>query len=153
MLALPEWPPGTVAVLSTGAGEPHAIPVSAIVRGGPRTVFLALALRRESLARLREDPRCALTLLGAGDVALTAHARATVVEEPMAVSDRVVAVRLDVERIQNHGQPGFEVDAGVRWHWTHAEAGRRDAAIRGALESLARSSVAAERRSAPGRAY
>jgi hypothetical protein len=135
---LPEWPPGTVAVLSTGAGEPHAIPVSAFVRGGGSTVYLALALRRESLVRLREDPRCALTLLAAGDVALTAHALATVVEEPMAVSDRVVAVRLDVERIQDHGQPGFEVEAGVRWHWTDAEAEGRDAGIRGALESLAR---------------
>jgi hypothetical protein len=138
MDALPEWPPGTVAVLSTGAGEPHAIPVSACVRGGASTVYLALALRRESLVRLREDSRCALTLLAAGDVAVTAHALASVVEEPMAVSDRVVAVRLDVERIQDHGQPGFEVEAGVRWHWTDAEAEGRDAAIRGALESLAR---------------
>ena len=100
MQALPEWSPGTVAVLSTGAGDPHAIPVSTGVRAGPCTVYLALALRRESLARLREDPRCALTILGAGDIAITAHARATVVEAPMAASDRVAAVRLDVERIQ-----------------------------------------------------
>jgi hypothetical protein len=137
MQELPEWPPGTVAVLSTGAGEPHAIPVSALVRAGPRTVFLALALRRESLARLREDAHCALTLLAAGNVALTAHGQATVMEEPMAVSDRVVALRLDVERIQDHGQPGFQIDAGVRWHWTDAESDRRDAAIRAALEALA----------------
>ena len=57
---------GTVAVLSTGAGEPHAIPVSTAVRRGPREVAFALALRRESLARLRLDPRCALTLIAAG---------------------------------------------------------------------------------------
>ena len=43
--------------------------------------MFALALRRESLARLREDPRCALTILAAGDVAVTAIGRATVVEE------------------------------------------------------------------------
>jgi hypothetical protein len=107
------------------------------VRGGPRTVLLALARRRESLARLREDPRCALTLLDDGDVAVTAHARATVVQEPMAISDRVAAVRLDVDRIQDHGQPRFRIDAGVRWHWTDQEADRRDADIRAALEELA----------------
>ena len=55
MKELPEWPDGTVAVLSTGAGAPHAIPVSTAVRRGPRTIVLALSLRRESLARLRED--------------------------------------------------------------------------------------------------
>jgi Pyridoxamine 5'-phosphate oxidase len=133
---LPEWQPGTVAVLSTAAGPPHAIPVSTAVRSGPRTVLLALALRRESLARLREDPRCALTLLAGGDLAFTAHGRATIVEEPMAVSDRVAAVRIDVESIQDHGQDSFEIDDGVRWHWTDAEAERLDREIRAALSGL-----------------
>jgi hypothetical protein len=134
---LPDWPAGTVAILSTGAGAPHGIPVSTALRAGPRTVFLALALRRESLARLREEPRCALTILDGRDVAVTAHATATIVEEPMAVSDRVAAVRLDVEAIQDHGQPRFTIEAGIRWRWTDAEAERDDAAIRAALSKLA----------------
>jgi hypothetical protein len=134
---LPAWEPGTVAILATGGAAPHAIPVSTAVRAGPRTVLLALSTRRESLVRLRADPRCALTLLAAGDVALTAHARASVVEDPMAVSDRVVAVRLDVERIQDHGQDRFTIDAGVGWHWTDPEAERQDGAIRAALAALA----------------
>src|SRR5262245_49641074 len=60
---LPEWKEGTVAVLSTGGGAPHAIPVSAAVRAGPRRVLIALAVGRESLARLRREPRCALTII------------------------------------------------------------------------------------------
>jgi flavin reductase (DIM6/NTAB) family NADH-FMN oxidoreductase RutF len=135
--ALPAWTPGTVAVLSTGAGPPHAIPVSTGVRAGDRRVLLALARRRESLARLREDPRCALTILAGGDVAVTAHARAEVLEEPMRVSDRVAAVALAVERIQDHGQPRFAIDEGVRWRWTDPEAEARDAEIRAALLELA----------------
>ena len=123
MEALPEWGPRTVAVLSTGAGAPHAIPVSTAVRAGPRTIALALALRRESLARLREDDRCALTVMAGGDVAFTAHGRATIVAEPMAVSDRVAAVRIDVDAIQDHGNDRFEIDDGVRWHWTDADRG------------------------------
>jgi hypothetical protein len=134
---LPDWEPGTVAVLAVGAGAPHAIPVSTAVRVGPRTVALALALRRESLARLREEPRCALTLMTGGNIALTAHGRATIVEEPMVVSDRVAAVRIDVETIQDHGQDRFEIDDGVRWRWTDAEAEQRDREIRAALSRLA----------------
>jgi hypothetical protein len=136
-VALPEWEPGTVAVLSSGAGRPHAIPVSTAVRIGPRTVALALALRRESLARLRQDPRCALTVIAGGNIALTVHGRATIVQEPMAVSDRVAAVRVDVEAIQDHGQDSFEIDAGVRWHWTDREAEQLDREIRTALSVLA----------------
>jgi flavin reductase (DIM6/NTAB) family NADH-FMN oxidoreductase RutF len=134
---LPEWEQGTVAVLSAGAGRPHAIPVSTAVRIGPRTVVFALALRRESLARLRKDPRCALTVMAGGNVAVTAHGRATIVEEPMVVSDRVAAVRIDVEAIQDHGQDRFEIDDGVRWRWTDPEAERRDREIRAALSDLA----------------
>ena len=128
---LPDWPDGTVTVLSTAGGPPHAIPVSTAVRSGPATVHLALGLRRESLARLREDPRCALTVLAAG-VAITALATAAVVEE----NDRVAFVRLDVESVQDHGQPTFELDAGVRWRWTDEEAQRADAELRAALRAL-----------------
>jgi flavin reductase (DIM6/NTAB) family NADH-FMN oxidoreductase RutF len=134
---LPEWEDGTVAVLSTGGGRPHAIPVSTGVRAGPDRVLIALALRRESLARLREEPRCALTIMAAGNVALTAHATATIVEEPMAVSDKVAAVRLDVEEIQDHSQPRFEIQAPVQWRWCELEARERDGQIRAALAELA----------------
>ena len=108
MDALPAWPEGTVAVLSTGAGEPHAIPVSTAVRRGPREVAFALSLRRESLARLRADPRCALTVLAA-------------------------ILRLEVERIQDHGQDTFVIDDGVQWRWTDEDAARADAAVRESL--------------------
>jgi Pyridoxamine 5'-phosphate oxidase len=122
---LPSWPSGTVAVLSTGAGEPHAIPVSTAVRRGAREVAFALSLRRESLARLRSDPRCALTLIAAG-LSVTALGRAVVESE----GERVAVLRLDVERIQDHDHPTFEIDEGVRWHWTSEDAERADAAVR-----------------------
>src|SRR5215210_2580733 len=128
---LPEWPDGTVAVLSTAAGPPHAIPVSTAVRSGPATVHLALSLRRESLARLREERRCALTLLAAG-VAFTAHGTAAVAEQ----DERVAFVRLEVEAVQDHGQPTFEITDGVRWRWTDEDAERADAELRARLRAL-----------------
>jgi hypothetical protein len=42
--------------------------------------------------------------MAAGDIAFTAHGRATIVEEPMAVSDHVTAIRIDVEALQDHRQ-------------------------------------------------
>lgn len=133
-MRLPEWPEGTVAVLSTAG--PHAIPVSTCVRAGDRRVLLALALRRDSLTRLRADPRCALTVM-AEAVAFTAHATASVVEEPMRVSDRVAAIALDVHDVQDHRQPRFTIDAGVRWSWTDDDAREADETIRDALRHLA----------------
>jgi len=130
---LPEWEPGTVAVLSTAGDAPHAIPVSTAVRAGPRRVLLALARTRASLARLRADPRCALTVIGAGDVAFTAHGRASVVEDPMAVADSVVAVAVDVDDVQSHADPRFAIEGGVRWRWVDEGAAERDAAIHTAL--------------------
>ena len=126
---LPDWPEGAVAVLSTAG--PHAIPVSTATRTGDATVHLALAHRRESLARLREQPRCALTILAAG-VAVTAYATAAVVEE----DDRVAYVRLDVDDVRDHDQPTFELDDGVRWHWTDEGAEAGDAEIRATLRRL-----------------
>jgi len=134
--ALPDWAPDTVAVLVTGAEDPHGIPISTAVRLGPRTIVFALALRRGSLARLRDRPRCALTVMSSGDVAFTAHGEAAIVEEPMAIADNVAAIRVDVDVIRSHGRDTFQIEAGVRWRWTDAEAERRDAEIRAALRRL-----------------
>jgi hypothetical protein len=134
---LPDWPPGTVAVLASAGAAPHAIPVSTAVRAGPRRVLLALARTRTTLERLRADPRCALTVLAAGDVAFTAHGRATIVQDPMAVADAVVAVAVDVDDVQDHADPRFAIEAGAAWRWVDDEAAARDAAIREALRGLA----------------
>jgi flavin reductase (DIM6/NTAB) family NADH-FMN oxidoreductase RutF len=129
---LPDWPEGTAAVLSTGGGDPHAIPVSTAFRAGPLVVMLGLALGRESLARLRRDPACALTVLAAGDLAFTALGRATIVDE----GERIAAVRIDVEHVQDHGTDRFVIEDGVRWRWTDEDAVRADAAVREALRAL-----------------
>jgi hypothetical protein len=120
-------------VLTTsGADGPHAIPVSTALRAGPDAVLLALGPSRGSLARLRADPRCALAVIAEG-VAVTLRGRATVVGEAAGT----VAVRLDVEVVDDHGQPTFAIDAGVSWRWTDDEAERRDAQVRAALRQLA----------------
>ena len=126
---LPDWPEGTVAVLSTAG--PHAIPVSTATRGGDATIHLALAHRRDSLARLRAEPRCALTLLAA-DLAVTAYGAADVVD----ADDRVSYLRLDVESVEDHDQPTFALDEGVRWHWTDERAEAGDAGVRARLREL-----------------
>jgi hypothetical protein len=134
---LPHWPSGTVAILATGGEAPHAIPVSTAVRADDRRILLALARRRESLTRLRDHPRAALTLLCESDVAVTAHCRSQVVQESMEVSDRVAAIELTVIEVQEHSQPAFEILAGVRWRWTDEQAKRSDEQIRRALLALA----------------
>jgi len=132
MDALPEWPDGTVAVLSTGAGSPHAIPVSLVRRTGPLSLVLGLAPRRESLARLRAEPRCAVTVLAPGH-AFTAHGSAEVLEPTGA---GVVPARMAVERIQDHRHETFAMESGARFRWTDDVAARRDAEARAALAQL-----------------
>ena len=131
---LPDWPPGTVTILATGGETPHAIPVSAALRAGERRVLLALATTRQSLARLRSDDRVALTIM-ASDVAVTAHGRARVIDEQLV--DGVVAVEIEVDRVQDHDRPTFAIESGVRWRWTDADARRRDAEVHAALARLA----------------
>ena len=131
-------------MLSTAGGPAHAIPVSAALRAGARTVLVALARRRASLARLRSDPQVALTVLAA-DMAFTAHATATVVEEPLAEADNVTAVRLDVHAVQDHMTTAFTLRAGVDWDWVDAAARERDAAVRAGLARLADASPAGRR--------
>ncbi len=132
---LPDWPEGTVAILATAGPAPHAIPVSTALRAGPRTILLALAAGRGSLARLRSDPAVAVAIVTADNVAVTAHGRAEPLDEPMPGG--VVAVRVAVERIQDHRRPAFVIEAGIRWRWTEASERERDGEVRSALEQIA----------------
>ncbi len=132
---LPVWPPGTVLILVTAGAEPHAIPISAAVRTGARSVLLGLAHGRESLRRLRADPRVALSIITVGDVAVTAYGIARVRDERLA--DGVTAVELSVDRVQDHNRPTFVIESGIGWRWTDAAAADRDAEVRRALARLA----------------
>jgi hypothetical protein len=115
---LPEWPTRTIAVLATFDGDgPHAIPVSAPVRGEDHCIMLSLHRTRGSLDRLRERPQVALAVLTAGNIAFTARGRARVVEEPMHAAPDYAAVAIDVEQIDDHRQAGFLVEAGVGRRW------------------------------------
>ncbi len=136
---LPSWPDGTVTVLATAGSSPHAIPVSAALRGGGETILIALGAGRESLARLRADPSVALVVLAEDDVALTAHGMARVLEDPMP--EGVVAVLVEVDGVQDHRRKAFTIDAGVRFRWNDQAAQRRDAEV---WEGLGR--IAAGRR-------
>jgi pyridoxamine 5'-phosphate oxidase-like protein len=124
--ALPEWPPRTIAVLATlGDDEPHAIPVSAPIRSGGRRILLNLHRSRDSLGRLREHPRVALTILAAENIAFTARGSAHIIQEPMIGAPDYAAISIDVEQIDDHRQPAFQVQAGVDRRWV--EESERDA--------------------------
>lgn len=111
---LPEWPRDTIAVLVTTDPAPHAIPVSWPVRAGDRRIFISLKFDRGSLARLRERPQVALLILGGGNVALCARGSAKVIAEEMPDAADYVAVRIDVEVIDDHRQSAFAVAQGIQ---------------------------------------
>jgi hypothetical protein len=127
MEALPHWEQGTPAILCVAG--PHPIPVSTAVRAGDERVLLALGRRRDTLRFLRDDSRAAFCLLGEG-VAFTAHGYASVVSEQLEASDRVVAVELRVERVQDHLADGrTEVLDGARWRWRDEDFGAAEEQI------------------------
>ena len=116
---LPEWPEETIAVLSTQNEEVHAIPITAPLRIGDRQILLRLKRCRESLARLREHPKVALTIFGKGNLAFTARGPAHVVQESMVVAPAFAAVAIDVENIDDHRQRELVIDSGVSLDWTN----------------------------------
>ncbi len=111
------------------------IPLSTALRAGRRRIVLALASGRESLARLRADPAVALAIVCEGDLALTAYGTARALEEPLG--EGVVAVVIEVERVDDHSRPMFVIDSGVQWRWTDDSAEERDVRVRAALERIA----------------
>jgi flavin reductase (DIM6/NTAB) family NADH-FMN oxidoreductase RutF len=138
-IVIPRWPAGTVALLATtGAdGAPGSIPISTALRASDTRVLLALGRRRATLQALRDEPRCALALLAAGNVAVTLHGRASVVADAPAGAEGITAVAIDVDRVQDHATPRFVIADGVQWSWVDEEARPRDVAVRAVLQRLA----------------
>jgi hypothetical protein len=130
---LPEWEPGTPAVLIVAG--PHAIPVSTSIRRGDQRVVFALGQRRETLGRLRADSSAALCVLGRG-VAFTAYGEAVVVREELDAAP-VAAVELRVARVQDHLADGHtEMLAGARYEWRDEDEVRAESRIRAELARI-----------------
>ena len=117
---LPHWPNETIAVLCTVDEAPHAIPVTAPVRVGDRKILLALNDCRGSLARLQNNPRVALLILSAGDLAFTVRGRAFVVDTTIAPPSEFVAVAIEAEAIDDHRLPGRAITSGADIDWDRA---------------------------------
>lgn len=130
---LPEWDPGTPAVLIVAG--PHAIPVSTALRRGERRIVFALGRRRETLVRLREHPDAALCVLGRR-VAFTAYGRAVVAREELDTAP-VAAVELRVDRVQDHLADGrTEMLDGARYDWRNIKDGESESRIRAELATI-----------------
>jgi hypothetical protein len=131
---LPEWEPGTPAVLVTHGA--HASPVSTATRAAPDRIVFALARRRETLQRLRDERAAALCMLGAG-IAFTAYGEVAIVREETDASPHVAALELRVESVQDHLADGrTEMLGGARWRFTSDDAREADAALRAELDKL-----------------
>ncbi len=140
-LTLPDFPRDMVAILATvGPRGPVAIPVSAVLRSGPRAVLLGLAARRGSLVRLRADPRVALSLSGPG-FCLAVEGEAAVAADPLPGVERMVAVAVRAAAIRDARGSFTEVDAGMSWRWTDGASGARHRAVMAALARLADASI------------
>jgi hypothetical protein len=122
---LPDFPRRTIAILSTVDPAPHAIPVSAPLRVADTTILLSLHRTRDSLARLRANPAVALTVLTEGDVAFTARGRALVIRDALDSDPDYTGVAIEVEHVDDHRQPGFEVTGGVDRAWRDDDEKRR----------------------------
>jgi hypothetical protein len=132
---LPHWERGTPVVLCVAG--PHPIPVSTSVRAGDDRILFALGRERETLRRLRDDPRAAVLVMGEG-TAFTAAGRARVVAERLEAADTIVAVELSVESVQDHLADGRTVMVdGARWRWAEEQLAAADEAIFAELERLA----------------
>jgi Pyridoxamine 5'-phosphate oxidase len=116
VVVLPEWPARTIAILSTLDDGPHAIPISAPVRGGDDRILFSLRGDRDSVARIRACPRAAVTILAEGDVAFTARGRAQLLDDLLTQAD-YVAVQLDVDAVDDHRQSAFGVSGGIDRTW------------------------------------
>ena len=132
-MELPYWKTGTPAVLCVEG--PHAIPISTAVRAASDRVLFALGRERETLKRVRRDPSAALCLLGEG-LAFTAHGRLRIVGE-LESADTVVAVELNVERVQDHLLDGrTQMLDGARRRWLDQQAAEIEPLIVAELERL-----------------
>ena len=132
--ALPVWRQGTPGVLVVAG--PHAIPVSTALRAGDARILFALGRRRETLARLRQDPRAAFCLLGEG-VAFTAEGTVSVLAEQLEAIP-VAALELSVERVQDHLADGrTEMLDGARWRFRAERDATADRLVVEGLTALA----------------
>ncbi len=134
---IPDLPGDLVAVLaSVGPDGPVAIPVSAIWRRDAGGLLLALARRRATVARLRADPRAALSLNGRG-FSLCIEGDARIAADPLPGAENMIAFAVEIRRAWDARGAATEIDSGIRWRWTEPEAARRHVRVLGALADLA----------------
>lgn len=142
---VPSLPVGAVVVLSTvGPDGPHAIPVSAARMARSGLLLLALSANRGSLARLRDEPAVAVTIIETG-FAQTLRGRARVACENLPGAAFMAVVEITVDAIDDHLRPDTLIESGVRWAWTDEAMAEKDRAVVAALGAIDPADLASDR--------
>ena len=139
--ALPDMPDATIGVLTTSDERLLMRSRFPPPRSAPTTT--ASSFCADSRPGIARAPACARTGGADGDDgrrhgAYTAPGRARLVQDPMVNAPEYVAVALDVEHVDDHRQPAFQVDSGIGRQWVDRDKERAFGEVVEALRELAR---------------
>jgi Pyridoxamine 5'-phosphate oxidase len=138
-ISLPELPVGTVVILATvGVDGPHAIPVSA-ARFGSGELLLALSRTRDSVTRVRAQPRVAVTIVETG-IAQTIRGSAHVACEELPGAEFMAVIAVTIDAIDDHLRPQTRIESGVRWAWADPDMAAKDRSVLAALDAFLQTS-------------
>jgi hypothetical protein len=129
----------TVAVLATFSekGVPHTTPIQTIYPKGPESILLSIHKEHQGYHNMVWQKKVMISVLDENNVAYSILGRAGVVRAPSLVHPLMNVVRIDIIDIKCDRSVLVNIDSGVRWHYTSAEAEELLGGLMNELKELA----------------
>lgn len=131
---------GTTGVLATFSekGLPHTTPIQTVYPKGRESVLISIHKDHTGYHNMVWQKKVMLCFLGENNVAYSVLGRAGVVRAPSRVHPLMNVVRIDVIDIKCDRSVLLNVDSGVKWSYTSAEAEELSDGLMGELKDLSK---------------
>jgi len=129
----------TTGVLATFSekGLPHTTPISSIYPKGLESILISIHKDHTGYRNMVWQKKVMMNFLDENNVAYSVLGRAGVVRAPSLVHPLMNVVRIDIIDIKSDRSVLVQVDQGVRWSYTSADAEELSHALLNELKELA----------------
>ena len=105
--------PSSVVATIDADGAPRVAPFGSLRAVNPRLLRFIAHQYHDTLANLKRDPRCMVSMICPPDIAVSVRGRARIVEDPLSIDNNYALIEIDIEEVKNDMPVRIGIDSGI----------------------------------------
>ena len=103
-----------LATINSETGFPHTTPINLVKSTTPSILNACIATGHQAYENIKKDKKVMISLLGAGDIAISIKGEACIVKEKMEGNEFMAGIKINVLEVKNDTTALVKIEQGIQ---------------------------------------